>query len=84
VTRTISIDLRPEVEEKLSEIAEGCNLPLEKACEIVLSEFARVTGGRIYVGKWREGDGLMFVVQWPFLTGLVKVKGEETAKMEVK
>jgi len=80
----ISIGLRPEAKEKLSEIAKDCNLPLERACEIILSEFARLEGGRIYVGTWREGNGLMFVVQWPFLTGLVKLKGEELVKMGVK
>jgi len=80
----ISIGLRPEAKEKLSEIAKDCNLPLERACEIILSEFARLEGGRIYVGTWRKGNGLMFVVQWPFLTGLVKLKGDELTKIGVK
>lgn len=77
----MKIELKPEVREKLQEIAKDCNLPVEKACEIILSEFVTVKGGRIYTGRWREGDGLMFVVQWPFLTGLVKVKGEDLAKI---
>lgn len=80
----MNIELKPEVNEKLSEIARECNLSLEKACEIILSEFAKVEGGRIYVGRWKEGEGLRFVVQWPFFTGIAKLKGEELAKIGVK
>jgi len=77
----MKLELRPEVMEKLRGIAKDCNLPVEKACEIILSEFVKVEGGRIYTGRWREGDGLMFVVQWPFLSGLVKVKGEDLTEI---
>ena len=81
----MNIELKPEVKERMQDIARDCNLPLERACEIILSQFAAVTGGRIYTGRWREGNGLYFIVQWPFLTGLAKVKGEDLAKMtEVK
>ncbi len=77
----MKIDLKSEIMEKLEGIAKDCNLPLEKACEIILSEFVTVEGGRIYTGRWREGNGIIFVVQWPFLTGLVKIGGEELAKL---
>jgi len=82
----MNIELPAEVKAKLTEIARDCNLPNERVCEIILSQFALVEGGRVYTGTWREGSGLMFMVQWPFLTGLVKVKGEELTKMtaEVK
>ena len=80
----MNIELKSEVNEKLSEIARECNLPLEKACEIILSEFAKVEGGRIYVGRWKEGGGLRFVVQWPFFTGIAKLKGEELTEIGVK
>jgi hypothetical protein len=80
----MNIELKPEVNEKLSEIARECNLPLEKACEIILSEFAKVEGGRIYVGRWKKREGLRFVVQWPFFTGIAKLKGEELVKIGVK
>lgn len=81
----MNIELTSETKEKMQEIAKDCNLPIERACEIILSQFAGVTGGRIYTGRWREGNGLYFVVQWPFFTGLAKVTGEELAKMiEVK
>ena len=80
----MKVELKPEVNQKLGAIAIGCNLPLEKACEIILSEFARVEGGRIYVGRWKEGGGLRFVVQWPFFTGIAKLKREELAKIGVK
>lgn len=77
----MKMELEPEIMEKLEGIAVDCNLPVEKACEIILSEFVTVEGGRIYTGRWREGDGIMFVVQWPFLTGLVKIKGEDLGIM---
>lgn len=81
----MNIELSPEVRDKMREIAKDCNLPVERACEIILSQFASVVGGRVYTGRWREGNGLYFIVQWPFLTGITKVKGEDLAKMaEVK
>jgi len=80
----MNLELSAQVMEKLTEIAKECNLPVEKACEIILSEFAGVQGGRIYVGVWKEGGGLMFAVQWPFLTGFVKLKDYELTKMGVK
>ena len=81
----MNIQLTPEVRQKMQEVARDSNLPVERACEIILSQFATVTGGRIYTGRWREGNGLYFIVQWPFLTGLAKVKGEDLTKMtEVK
>ncbi len=81
----MNIELTPEVRKKMQEVARDCNLPVERACEIILTQFATVTGGRIYTGKWREGNGLYFIVQWPLITGLAKVTGEELTKMaEVK
>jgi len=80
----MNVELKPEVNEKLNEIAKECNLPLEKACEIILSEFAKEEGGRIYVGRWKEGGGLRFVVQWPFFTGIAKLNTDELAKIGVK
>ena len=81
----MNIELKPEVKEKMQVIAKDCNLPVERACEVILSQFATVTGGRVYTGRWREGNGLYFVVQWPLLTGMAKVTGEELAKItEVK
>ena len=81
----MNIELTPEIKQKMQEIAKDCNLPIERACEVILSQFATVVGGRVYTGRWREGNGLYFIVQWPFLTGLIKVKGEDLAKLtEVK
>lgn len=81
----MNIELGPEVKDKMREIARDCNLPVERACEIILSQFASVVGARVYTGRWREGNGLYFIVQWPFLTGITKIKGEDLAKMiEVK
>jgi len=80
----MNLELSGQVMEKLAEIAKECNLPLERACEIILSEFAGVQGGRIYVGAWKEGGGLIFAVQWPFLTGFLKLKDEDLTRMGVK
>jgi hypothetical protein len=85
MSETLTIQLTPETKTKLTEIALDCNLPLERATEIILTQFAQVIGGRIYTGRWREHEGgLMFAVQWPFLTGLAKLTAEELAKMGVK
>jgi len=73
----VNIELGPEVKDKMREIARDCNIPVERACEIILSQFASVVGGRVYTGRWREGNGLYFIVQWPFLTGITKIKGED-------
>jgi len=81
----MNIELTPEIRQKMQEIAKDCNLPIERACEVILSQFAAVVGGRVYRGRWREGNGLYFIVQWPFLTGIAKVRGEDLAKLtEVK
>jgi len=80
----MNLELSAQVMEKLAEIAKECNLPVQTACEIILSEFARVQGGRIYVGTWKEGGGFMFAVQWPFLTGFIKLKHEELTRMGSK
>jgi len=80
----MNLEIGAQVVEKLAEIAKECNLPVERACEIILSEFARVQGGRIYVGVWKEGGGLMFAVQWPFLTGFVKLKDRDLTRIGVK
>ncbi len=81
----MNIELTPEIRQKMQEIAKDCNLPIERACEVILSQFAAVVGGRVYTGRWREGSGLYFIVQWPFLTGIAKVRGEDLAKLtEVK
>ncbi|MBX5326585.1 MAG: hypothetical protein ACQXXH_05705 [Candidatus Bathyarchaeia archaeon] len=81
----ITLQLTPETRTKLAEIAKDCNLPIEKTCEIILTQFAHVVGGRVYAGRWREAEGgLMFVVQWPFLSGLAKISDEELAKTGAK
>ncbi len=77
----MNLELSPEVKQKMLEIARECNLPVERVCEVILAQFATVVGGRVYTGRWREGSGLYFVVQWPFLTGLTKVRGEDLAKL---
>jgi len=79
----MNVEFDTNVQRKLEEIAQECNLPVEQACQIILSQFAKVDGGRVYVGSEKDGS-LMFVVQWPFLTGFEKKTPEELQKMAVK
>lgn len=79
----MKLELDPSVQSKLEEIAGGSNLSIEQACQLILRQFTRVYGGRIYVGA-QKGGGLMYVVQWPFLTGFEKKTAEELQQMGVK
>lgn len=78
----MKLELEQSVQKKLEEIARESNLSVEQACETILSQFVKVDGGRIYVGA-EKGGGLMFVVQWPFLTGFERKTAEELQKMGV-
>jgi len=47
----------------------------------VVREFARNTGGRVYVGRWSKGEvdgvkGMRYVVQWPFRPGFIEAPGD--------
>lgn len=73
----MEIDISEEVKEKLDEIAEGANLPLETAVTYILTQYVENPGGAIYAGTWRSAKGMRYVVQWPFLSGFLKVKGDD-------
>jgi len=79
----MNLEFDPSVQKKLEEIAQECNLSVEHTCQLVLRQFAKVEGGRVYVGADKEG-GLIFVVQWPFLTGLEKKTASELQAVGVK
>ena len=83
-TTKMNVELKPDVNERLSEIARECNLPLEKTCEIILSAFAAEIGGRIFLGRWKEANGLRFVVQWPFFAKITRLNGDELVRIGVK
>jgi len=78
----MKLELEPSVQKKLEEIARESNLSVEQASELILLQFVKVDGGRIYVGAVK-GGGLMFVVQWPFLTCFERKTAEELQKMGV-
>lgn len=78
----IEMDLKEEVVAKMKEIAEGANIPIDAAAEIILSNFAIGSGGRIFSGDWHRGNddenkGFRYVVQWPFQPGMDKRRGNE-------
>ncbi len=78
----MEIKLSPDVEKKLDEIAEGANLPLETAVQYILQQFVENPGGAVYAGSWRSAKGMRYVVQWPFLSGFLKVKEENVVRRE--
>ena len=78
----MEIKLTPEVEKKLNEIAEGANLPLETAVQYILTQYVENPGGAIYAGTWRSARGMRYVVQWPFLSGFLKLKENEVVRSE--
>ena len=54
MSETITIRLKPEVKEKLGEIAKTSNLSPEFLSSIVLTLFA-MEGGTVWTGIWSEG-----------------------------
>jgi hypothetical protein len=78
----MEIDLSEDVEKKLDKIAEGANLPLETAVEYILSQYVENPGGAIYAGSWRRAKGMRYVVQWPFLSGFIKLTGDNVVRRE--
>lgn len=78
----MEITLNTEVEKKLDEIAQGANLPLKVAIEYILQQYVENPGGAVFAGTWRSARGMRYVVQWPFLSGLMKVKEENVVKRD--
>jgi hypothetical protein len=78
----MEVKVSSEVEKKLDEIAQGANLPLETAVEYILDQYVRNPGGAIYAGSWRSAKGMRYVIQWPFLSGFVKLKEDEVVRRE--
>jgi hypothetical protein len=78
----MNVELSPEVEEKLNKIAEGANIPLETAVQYILQQYVENPGGAIYAGTWRSAKGMRYVVQWPFLSGFLKLKEDEVVRRE--
>ena len=78
----MEIKLSPEVEKKLDKIAEGANLPLETAVQYILEQYVNNPGGAVYAGSWRSAKGMRYVIQWPFLSGFLKLKEDEVVRRE--
>jgi hypothetical protein len=79
----MKLNLPDEIHKGLEEKAKEANISPEAAATLILSEYIRVFGSRIYVGTWRRGDkgeqkGMRYVVDWPFQPGLVKVPGDQS------
>ncbi len=78
----MEVKLSPDVEKKLNEIAEGANIPVETAVQYILDQYVNNPGGAIYAGTWRSAKGMRYVVQWPFLSGFLKLKEDELVRRE--
>ena len=78
----MEVKLSPEVEKKLDKIAEGANLPLETAVQYILEQYVNNPGGAVYAGTWRSAKGMRYVIQWPFLSGFLKLKENEVVRRE--
>ena len=78
----MEVNLNPEVEKKLDEIAKGANLPLETAVQYILGQYVENPGGAIYAGTWRSAKGMRYVVQWPFISGFLKLKEDQVVRRE--
>jgi hypothetical protein len=78
----MEVNLSPEVEKKLDKIAEGANLPLETAVQYILEQYVNNPGGAVYAGTWRSAKGMRYVVQWPFLSGFLKLKEDQVVRRE--
>lgn len=78
----MEVKLSPEVEKKLDEIAKGANLPLETAVQYILEQYVSNPGGAVYAGSWRSAKGMRYVIQWPFLSGFLKLKENEVVRRE--
>ncbi|KYK35947.1 MAG: hypothetical protein HXS48_06765 [Theionarchaea archaeon] len=78
----MEITLSPETEKKLDEIAKGANLPLETAVQYILEQYVENPGGAVYAGTWRSAKGMRYIVQWPFLSGFLKLKEDEVVRRE--
>ena len=78
----MEVNLSPEVEKKLDKIAEGANLPVETAVQYILEQYVNNPGGAVYAGTWRSAKGMRYVVQWPFLSGFLKLKEDQVVRRE--
>ncbi|MBU7043521.1 MAG: hypothetical protein HXS47_07995 [Theionarchaea archaeon] len=78
----MEIEISENVKKKLDEIADGANLPLNTAIEYILEQYVENPGGAIYAGTWRSAKGMRYVVQWPYLSGFVKLKEDQVVRRE--
>jgi len=78
----MEITLSPEAEKKLDDIAKGANLPLETAVQYILEQYVENPGGAVYAGTWRSAKGMRYIIQWPFLSGFLKLKEDEVVRRE--
>ena len=74
-----------EIMAKLTELADEAGLKPEGLIEIVIGEFCKNTGGRVYTGRWSKGEvdgvkGMRYVVQWPFRPGFLEATGDLVKK----
>lgn len=70
---SLSIKLPNESYQALKTMAQESDLALESLSSLLLQSFVQ-HGGKIFVGKWKEGGGLRVLPDWPrFSSGVLKV-----------
>lgn len=87
--QVMEITLPKEIARGLNEKARDANISPESAAILILGEFIRVYGSRIYAGTWRRGNvadnqGMRYVVDWPFQPGFVKIPGDQSIDLRKK
>ncbi len=81
----MEVSFNEETMKKLYELADEAGVRPEGLVEIVIHEFCRNTGGRVYTGRWSKGEvdgvkGMRYVVQWPFRPGFLEATGDLVKK----
>jgi len=76
VSENITVKLKPEVKEKLEELARSADLTPEFLSSIVLSMFAE-EGGTVWTGIWSEGKRVVVDMPTKSHFAILKIKAEE-------
>jgi len=76
MSETITVRVKPEVKEKLEELAKMSNVSPEFLSSIVLTLFA-MEGGTVWTGIWSEGRRVVVDMPTKAHFTILKVKGKE-------
>ena len=70
----VAVNISAKSKEKIEKCAKSYGLSADKLIEVIFDDFID-SGGKLYVGKWKEGPGMRLLVDWPrFSSGVLKIK----------